>query len=258
MAIKTQVCRPIIALLCVVCVWGCRGDGEVCECDAECDSECEASCEDADTDVVADVDDAFDVEAEPPVVDDVEALRRVIEARRSFRDFTDDPVTSDDIADLVWSAQGITLPSVGFRASPSAGVTYPLEVYVAADKVEGMDPGLYWYSPDMNRLVPTSLVGPLASRIATAALGQSALQRAAAIIVFAAVFDRTTDRYAERGIMYVHMEAGHAAENLLLMATARGLGSVPIGAFYPDRMTTALDLPPDHEPIYIIAVGHKP
>jgi len=249
----------IVAFLCALCIAGCSEAPGECACDAACDIDCESACEgDGDTDASADGYDVDDMEEEPATVDDVEALRRVIQARRSFRSFTDEPVTSEDIADLLWAAQGITLPERGFRASPSAGATYPLELYVAADRVEGMDPGLHWYTPDMDRTVPTGLTGPLASTIAAAALGQEALERAAAIIVVTAVFDRTTVRYAERGIMYVHMEVGHASENLLLMAAARGLGTVPIGAFYEGTLSSVLDLPADHEPLYLIAVGRMP
>jgi len=250
-----RIAGGFTALVLALSIAGCGfADGD-CTCDAACDVECESSCEE---DGVADVDDGLDPEEEPAALDDVEALRRVIHARRSFREFTDEPVSSEDIADLLWAAQGITLPESGFRASPSAGATYPLELYVAADRVEGVDPGLYWYTPDMDRTVPTGLTGPLASTIAAAALGQEALQRAAAIIVVTAVFDRTTTRYLDRGIMYVHMEVGHASENLLLMATARGLGAVPIGAFYEDTVSSVLGLPPDHEPLYLIPVGRMP
>ena len=250
----TRTGSGVAVLPLLLLVAGCGSPGE-CTCDAACDVECETSCEE---DAPVEVPDEADVEEEPPPLDDVEALRRVIHARRSFRDFTDESITSEDVADLLWAAQGITLLERGFRASPSAGATYPLEVYVAADRVDGMDPGLYWYTPDMDRTVPTGLDGPLASTIASAALGQECIVRAAAIIVVAAVFDRTTARYSDRGIMYVHMEVGHAAENLLLMATARGLGAVPVGAFFEDTVAAVLDLPPDHVPLYLIPVGQMP
>jgi len=254
MAIMPRTGCGVAAVALALCITGC-GAQEDCTCDAACDVECESSCEeDASTDAV----DGMDVEEEPAPLDDVEALRRVIQARRSFREFTEESVTSEDIADLLWAAQGITQTETGFRASPSAGATYPLELYVAADRVDGMDPGLYWYTPAMDRLVPTGLEGELASTIAGAALGQEALQRAAAIIVVTAVFDRTTGRYGDRGIMYVHMEVGHAAENVLLMATAKGLGSVPMGAFIEDNVSSVLDLPPEHVPLYLIPVGQMP
>jgi SagB-type dehydrogenase family enzyme len=255
MGTRPHITFIIAALMCALCTTGCGfADGD-CTCDAACDVECESSCEeDASTDPAG----GEDVGEEPPALDDVEAIRRVIHARRSFREFTDEPITSEDIADLMWAAQGITLPERGFRASPSAGATYPLEFYVAADNVEGMDPGLYWYTPDMDRLVPTGPEGALASTIASAALGQECIQRAAAIIVIAAVFERTTTRYLDRGIMYVHMEVGHASENLILMATARGLGSVPVGAFYEDTVAAVLELPPDQEVLYLIPVGQMP
>jgi nitroreductase len=76
------------------------------------------------------------------------------------------------------------------------------------------------------------------------------------VFVIAAVPARTAGTYGgTRGRRYVCLEAGHAAQNLLLQATARGLGAVPIGAFDDARVRRALDLPTDHEVLYLIPVG---
>ena len=57
-------------------------------------------------------------------------------------------------------------------------------------------------------------------------------------------------------LSYVHMEVGHAAQNLLLEAVALGLGGVPVGAFEDDALQNALGLPADQRPLYLVPVGH--
>lgn len=74
-------------------------------------------------------------------------------------------------------------------------------------------------------------------------------------IVITAVYERTTNRYGERGRRYVHMEAGHAAENLYLQSESLNLGMVVVGAFDDSKVQNVLNLPKDHEPLYIIPVG---
>ncbi len=76
-------------------------------------------------------------------------------------------------------------------------------------------------------------------------------------MVIAAVYERTTGKYGERGVRYVHIEAGHAAQNLCLQATALDLGIVTVGAFNDDQVKEALGLPEDEQPLYIIPVGRK-
>ena len=71
-----------------------------------------------------------------------------------------------------------------------------------------------------------------------------------------AVYDRTEEKYGERAERYVKIEVGHAAQNLLLQAVALDLGAVPVGAFHDDRDAAVMELPPNHEPLYLIPVGH--
>jgi SagB-type dehydrogenase family enzyme len=251
--------RPLLVLWCTLAGAACQS--QPCSChgdggDARADADqgcppCDASCVDA------------QVQPEPG---DEAALLRIIEARRSFRDFADGSVTREDVEALFRAAQGVTLPGaptgregvLGLRTAPSAGATYPLELYVAADRVVGLDPGLHRYDPETDRVEPTGLGGPLAAAIADAALGQTALVSSSAIFVFASVPERTLERYGTRGLLYIQIEVGHAAQNLLLMATARGVENVPIGAFDPADLRTALRLPEDQDPIYLIPVGHAP
>ncbi|MGC8875330.1 MAG: SagB/ThcOx family dehydrogenase, partial [Chloroflexia bacterium] len=152
-----------------------------------------------------------------------------------------------EIAQLLWAAQGITDPR-GFRTAPSAGALYPLELYLALPE------GWYHYRPEGHLL---ELLGEedLRPLLWEAGLRQGALREAPAIFVVVAVPARTEAKYGARALRYVQLEAGHAAQNLLLQATALGLGAVPIGAFDDAAVRRALRLPPDTLPLYLIPVG---
>ena len=173
--------------------------------------------------------------------------------RRSTRSFTGEPLTLGEVSQLLWSAQGITNVR-GFRTAPSAGALYPLELYVVAGEVENLSPGVYKYEPDEHGLVRL-INGDKRSELADAAIGQSSVAEGALTVIFTAVYQRTTVKYGERGIRYVHIEVGHAAQNLCLQATAMGLGAVTIGAFEDERVAELLSLPGDEKPLYIIPVG---
>jgi len=177
------------------------------------------------------------------------SLEEAIQRRRSKRSYISQELTLEEISQLLWSVQGITDERRGFRAAPSAGALYPLEIYlVKAD-------GLYRYIPDghrIKRLSEKDLRRPLAQ----AALWQGFVAQAPIDIVICAVYERVTSKYGKRGVRYTDIEVGHAAQNLHLQAIVLGLGSVPIGAFDDDAVKKVLSLPKDHQPLYIIPVGH--
>ncbi len=176
------------------------------------------------------------------------ALEEAIAKRRSVRQFSDQSLSLEEVSQLLWAAQGITDPR-GFRTAPSAGALYPLEVYVALPE------GAYHYRPKEHTLELVS-EEDLSDALWQAGLSQNALREAPAIIVIAAVYERTQAKYGQRAERYVELEAGHAAQNVLLQAVSLDLGAVPIGAFYDDQVQSALALPADHRPLYLIPVGH--
>jgi len=175
-------------------------------------------------------------------------LTEGLRTRRSIRQFGPDLLTADQIAQLCWAAQGVTERRLGFRTAPSAGATYPLELYVVT--ADGVD----HYDPVANTL-DDHLAGDVRRELMAAALGQPCVGRAPAVFVFATVIERTADRYGQRAGRYVWMEVGHAAQNLLLQAVALDLGGVPVGAFDDDAVAQCLSLPDDHAPAYLIPVG---
>ncbi len=127
---------------------------------------------------------------------------------------------------------------------------------MVAGNVQGLPAGVYRYESSQHQLV-SIMEGDRRARLADAALGQVCVKTGAVAFVFTAVYERTTGKYGERGIKYVHMEAGHAAQNLCLQATALGLGAVTIGAFYDEQVARLLNLPGNEQPLYIIPVGRR-
>ena len=183
----------------------------------------------------------------PPEYTDA-SIEECMEGRRSVRGYKDKGLSLQQISNVLWAAQGITEERYEFRTVPSAGATYPLEVFVAKKD------GLFRYIAHSHALKQES-DKDLRQAIAKAALGQGFIAGAGAVIVITAIFDRTTNRYGNRGKNYVYIEAGHCAQNIHLEAVALGLGSVPIGAFRDDDVSSVLKLK-DEEPLYIIPVGY--
>ena len=181
------------------------------------------------------------------------SIEEALLKRRSTREYSGDPLTLDEISQILWSAQGITHEN-RLRTAPSAGGLYPLELYVVVGDVEGLEAGIYHYMPIENNLLKT-VDGDRRSDIADAALGQDWVEKAAINIVITAIYERTTGKYDDRGIRYVHIEVGHAAQNICLQATALNLGVVTVGAFNDEKVVQILHLNPEEKPLYIIPIG---
>ncbi|MEA3459135.1 MAG: SagB/ThcOx family dehydrogenase [Chloroflexota bacterium] len=188
-----------------------------------------------------------------PRYDSDVSIEETLLKRRSVRDYTGELLTLEEVSQLLWAAQGITA-DWGGRTAPSAGATYPLETYLVVGDVEGLEEGVYKYNPHRHELCKV-LDGDKRVELARAALEQDWVKEGAVDIVLTAVYERTTVRYGQRGTRYVHMEAGHAAQNVYLQAVALNLGTVVVGAFYDDQVKKVLRLPKEEHPLYIIPVG---
>lgn len=188
-----------------------------------------------------------------PVVKGKVSLEESLEMRRSIRDYSADSLTLEQLSQLLWAAQGLTKDDF-YRTAPSAGALYPLEVYAAVERVKGLEPGLYNYIPKGHKM-KLERRGKLLGAVADAALGQSAIRDCAVCFIITGVISRTSKKYGERAEQYVLIEVGHAGQNLLLQAAALGLGAVPMGAFYEDKLLKALGL--KGEPYYLIPVGRR-
>ncbi len=175
------------------------------------------------------------------------SLEEAMSKRASVREYRQRELTQEEIGQILWSAGGQTRPWGG-RTVPSAGALYPLEIDLATPE------GLFRYLPERHRLQPRA-TGNLLPKLAAAALHQNFVARAPAVVVISAVYERTKRRYGSRADRYVHMEAGHAAQNIHLEAVALGLGSVAVGAFDDGEVHRILGLGADEKPLYLIPVG---
>jgi SagB-type dehydrogenase family enzyme len=181
------------------------------------------------------------------------SVEEAIQRRRSVRSYSSEEMSLSDLGQLVWAAQGITSDR-GLRSAPSAGATYPLELYVVAGNVENLEAGLYRYHPKTHSLTLVNSED-IRDALSRAALGQQWVQDAPVNLVFSGVLQRTASRYGERALRYVHMEVGHAAENVFLQAVSLGMGSVMIGAFRDDEVKKLIGMEAGEEPYAIIPVG---
>ena len=186
----------------------------------------------------------------PPNLKGHMSLEEAISRRRSTRVYREECLPDEMLGQLLWSAQGVVERGERLRrAAPSAGARYPLETYIATAGF------LAHYQPARHalRVLRRKDVRPDLER---AALDQEFIHQASAVIILTCVAHRIEERYGKsRGARYIAMEAGHAAQNVMLQAVALGLASVPIGAFQDAQLTKVLDLKPEERPLYMLAVG---
>ena len=186
-----------------------------------------------------------------PRYDSDTSVEEALWQRRSIREYTAGALTLEQVGQLLWAAQGINDPS-GKRTAPSAGAIYPLNIYAVISNVAGVLPGVYLYRPDSHSMVET-LEGD--RRNALSRSSQSDVDEVTINIVITAVFEKIKRQYGDRGIRYVYMEAGHAAQNLYLQVVSLKMGTVVIGAFDDNEVKKVLGLPDNEEPLYIMPVG---
>jgi len=191
-----------------------------------------------------------------PVFTGTLTVEQALRERRSKREYVPGAVTFEAVSQLLWAAQGITGPH-GERTAPSAGALYPLRLYLVASEVESLRRGVYAYRPHEHALERLS-EADVRTELASAALGQAWVSAGAAVVVLAAAYDITTRKYGARGARYVHMEAGHAAQNVYLEAASLGLATVLVGAFDDERVAKILHLPSGERPLAIMPVGRVP
>jgi len=163
----------------------------------------------------------------------------------------------ETLARLVWSVGGVRERQGGFlfRVVPSAGALYPVETYIMANRVEGLEKGIYHlYVPTFSLELVEA--GDRSEALAQAALGQGMVYQAAVVFLWTAVIDRCRIKYGERAFRYIYLDAGHMGQNLYLAATAMGLGCCTVGALFDDEVNEILDVDGEEETvIYLGAVG---
>ena len=212
--------------------------------------------------------DTLAVQLSPPKLDGRCSVEKALATRRSVRAFKDESLSIATLSQLVWAAQGMTQKmdappgwswgtwQGGKRTAPSAGALYPLELYIVASKIDGLKPAVYRYNPQTHELLNVG-AGDKRSELATAALGQKWIEGAPCVFVVGAVYKRTEVKYGKRASRYVHIEVGHAVENICLQAVALDLGTTMVGAFKDDEVKKVLGMPEEEQPLAIVPVGKR-
>ncbi len=194
----------------------------------------------------------------PPAYDGKISVERAIKERRTTRDFRPDPLNAAKLSQLLWAAQGITDEHRGFRAAPSGGALYPLDVFVVVGEggVEGLISGVYCYHP-LSHTIELVREGDRRQDVAHAALGQTWIVKAPIVFVITAEYERITQKYGDRGVRYAAIEVGHVGENIFLQAGALGLGAGVVGAFRDESVAEAIGAPREYKPLIIMPVGYR-
>jgi SagB-type dehydrogenase family enzyme len=184
------------------------------------------------------------------------SLESALKDRQTIRELTGGYISRDILDDLVWAAYGHTHSDgpLKMRTAPSAGATYPVEIYLVLHDVDDYPDGLYLYDTRNERLT-TVKEGGFLNDICRASLNQDFIPLANATFLLVYNPDRIASHYGRESLRYALLECGHIAQNILLMATARGMGSVPVGAFYQKRLGSIIGLQEDREVLYMICVG---
>lgn len=187
----------------------------------------------------------------------------VVGGRVSARDFAPGAIGVQQLAKALTFGYGVTRSNDDndyprpFRAVPSGGALYPLEVYVHATRVNGLAAGLYHYDPEDETLDVLRL-GDESAEVASFMVQPDLCRRAAVTLLLTAVFVRSVFKYGDRGYRFVLMEAGHLAQNMLLTAAAMGLAGVSIGGYVDRRADRYLRLDGVNESVvYVLHLGRE-
>jgi SagB-type dehydrogenase family enzyme len=188
-------------------------------------------------------------------------LREAIEKRTSIRSYSSKPLSMDELSYLLWCTQGVkevVRDAATFRTVPSAGARHALETYILANNVQGLEKGLYRFLPIEHKIIAIDMGKDIADKIRRGCLDQSFVKTSAATFIWSAVAYRMKWRYGERGYRYMHLDAGHACQNLYLSAEAIDCGVCAIAAFQDEEINSVLGIDGEEEfVIYVATVGKK-
>jgi len=179
-------------------------------------------------------------------------LSQLLLKRRSIRKYGRGSLKLEEISQILWATYGLV--DKNRRVVPSAGATYPIEVYVFVKNVENLKPGIYKYDENRNTIVLVR-EGDFSKELASACLNQDWVYKAPVNIVLVAIYERTTSWYGERGFRYIYMEAGHAGQNIYLVSTELNLGTVAVGAFHDEDVKRIIGLGDEYIVLYVFPIG---
>lgn len=184
-----------------------------------------------------------------PKLDGPVSVEKALAQRRSVRTYKDEPLSLAQVSQILWAAQGITDPKNGKRTAPSAMASYFLELYLISGNISGLPQGMYKYQAEGHQLMEMAK-GDAKTKLFEAA-GQAPIKNAPAALII------TGDSKRSKKPEWMHLEAGHAAQNVYLQAVPLELGTVVMAGFKPEEVAKALNIPQHEKVIYIMPLGKK-
>ncbi len=183
-------------------------------------------------------------------------LLEIIRRRRSIREYSSVPLSLNELSVILWSGYGCLDEYCNRRTVPSAGATYPsiLYVFVRSEGVEELEAGIYRYM-EYRHALELVKKGDYSIELYRACLSQEWVLEAPVNIVIVAEPEKTTSWYGDRGYRYIYIEAGHISQNIYLVASMLGLGTVAIGAFYDEVIKELIGLPKNYMVLYVMPIG---
>jgi SagB-type dehydrogenase family enzyme len=195
----------------------------------------------------------------PPEISADPGLWEVLRKRRSTREYSQEPLSLQELANLLWAIQGVTVkaPAPWFRTAPSAGALHPIDTYLIANRTTGLASGIYRLKVEEFAL-ESKKIGDFSVRIAEAALDQDIARKAAVVFVWVAVIQRSRQKYRQRAYRYIYLDSGHLVQNLYLAATAMDLGCCAIAAFFDEEVNQIVGVDGTEETaVYLATIGKK-
>lgn len=193
-------------------------------------------------------------------------IEKIIQNRRSFREYSGKSLSINELSKLLYYSYGVTgsvsipiAPELSqlFRAAPSGGALYPLEIYPVIFNVAGLEKGIYHYNV-RNHVLELIQKGDFHKEMGKMNTSEEIMEKANVLLLISAIFRRMTYKYNDRGYRFILAEAGHVGQNISLMSTAMNLGSVMIGGYLDDEINRFLKIDGVNEAIvYSAAVGKR-
>ena len=184
-----------------------------------------------------------------PTYESAVSIEKALSERRSIRSYKEEPLTLNELSQILWAAQGITEPKKGLRTAPSPRALYLLELYVLPGNVTNLPMGIYKYQPQGHELVKIAEGDKKAELFK--AVGQAPIKNAPLALVISGLSEKT------QSPTWMYLEAGHAAQNIYLQAVSLKLGTVAMGGFKEDEVRKVLNLPEKERILYIMPIGKK-
>jgi SagB-type dehydrogenase family enzyme len=166
-----------------------------------------------------------------------------LEQRRTTREYSTSKLSLEDLSAILWAANGVNRPD-GKRTAPSAHGRQYIDIYVAADT------GVYLYDAPHHKLIEVTN-----QNVKDKLARQGHVATSSHVLVLVADLNKVPGSAEDAKLNWAHSTAGTIAENVHLMAAARGVGTGIVAGIKADNIRAALNLAKEAVPLYVMPLG---